>query len=122
MQRVYQHDIVPIGLEIAAKLKLHQFPFTKLDHMLYTKSSKGTVVLVDLIDLFMRTPFDLAQEQATQVARYLVEPEQEEWIYYDQGAQNDVVIAISILKNLIKPYELIAPEELERITGEVKQV
>lgn len=33
-----------------------------------------------------------------------------------------MVIAISILKNLIKPYELIAPEELERITGEVKQV
>lgn len=40
-------------------------------------------MLSDLIELFKMDPFELSIESATLVARYLIEPEQEEWVFYD---------------------------------------
>ncbi|CAD8170849.1 unnamed protein product [Paramecium octaurelia] len=122
IQKVTFHEISLMLLELQMKLKLNEIPFNRLDQYIYSKSVKGCLTLSDLIETFKQQPFELNDEQATLIARFIIEPEQEEWIYYDVNCQNDIVIAISIFKNLIKQYELISCEEHKVLYTQLCQV
>ncbi|CAD8077082.1 unnamed protein product [Paramecium primaurelia] len=122
IQKVNYHEISLMLLELQMKLKLNEIPFNRLDQYIYSKSVKGCLTLSDLIETFKQYPFELNDEQATLIARFIIEPEQEEWIYYDVNCTNDIVISISIFKNLIKPYELISYEENKVLYTQLRQI
>ncbi|CAK93464.1 unnamed protein product (macronuclear) [Paramecium tetraurelia] len=122
VQKVSLKEVEIIGKELALKLQLAQIPFSKLDSFLYSKSSRGIINLSEIDEILKQSPFDLPDDQALLVARFLAEPEQEEWIYYDSYQTNDVVIVISIFRNLIKPFELLNPQYYDTIHQELKQI
>ncbi|CAD8193453.1 unnamed protein product [Paramecium pentaurelia] len=122
VQKVSLTEVETIGKEIALKFQLAQIPFSRLDSYLYSKSSKGIINLSEIDEILKQFPFDLSDDQSLLVARFLAEPEQEEWIYYDSNQTNDVVIVISIFRNLIKPFELLNPQCYDTIHQELKQI
>ncbi|CAD8190392.1 unnamed protein product [Paramecium octaurelia] len=122
VQKVSSKEVEIIGKELALKLQLAQIPFSKLDSYLYSKSSRGIINLSEIEEILKQSPFDLPDDQALLVARFLAEPEQEEWIYYDNYQTNDVVIVISIFRNLVKPFELLNPQYYDTIHQELKQI
>ncbi|CAD8083088.1 unnamed protein product [Paramecium sonneborni] len=122
IQKVNYHEISQMLLELSIKLKLNEIPFNRLDQYIYSKSVKGCLALSDLIETFKQQPFELNDEQATLIARFIIEPEQEEWIYYDLNCTNDIVISISIFKNLIKAYELISYDEHKMLYNQLCQM
>lgn len=55
----------------------------------------------------LRDPFDLKKEEdALLVARYLIEENSEDWVYFDENETREISIVKSIFKNLIKSYKL----------------
>ncbi|CAD8085541.1 unnamed protein product [Paramecium sonneborni] len=122
IQKVNYHEISQMLLELRIKLKLNEIPFIRLDQYIYSKSVKGCLALSDLIETLKQQPFELNDEQATLIARFVIEPEQEEWIYYDLNCTNDIVISISIFKNLIKGYELISYDEHKVLYSQLCQM
>ncbi|CAD8184076.1 unnamed protein product [Paramecium pentaurelia] len=122
IQKVSSTEVEIIGKEIALKFQLAQIPFQRLDSYIYSKSSRGIINLSEINDILKQSPFDLPDDQSLLVARFLAEPEQEEWIYYDSYQTNDVVIVISIFRNLVKPFELLNPQFYDSIHQELKQI
>ncbi|CAD8090099.1 unnamed protein product [Paramecium primaurelia] len=122
IQKVNSTEVEIIGKEIALKFQLAQIPFQRLDSYIYSKSSRGIINLSEINDILKQSPFDLPDDQSLLVARFLAEPEQEEWIYYDSYQTNDVVIVISIFRNLVKPFELLNPQLYDSIHQELKQI
>ncbi|CAK89970.1 unnamed protein product (macronuclear) [Paramecium tetraurelia] len=122
IQKVNSSEVEIIGKEIALKFQLAQIPFSRLDSYIYSKSSRGIINLNEINEILKQSPFDLPDDQSLLVARFLAEPEQEEWIYYDSYQTNDVVIVISIFRNLVKPFDLINPQLYDTIHQELKQI
>ncbi|CAD8104424.1 unnamed protein product [Paramecium sonneborni] len=122
IQKVSSSEVEIIGKEIGLKFQLAQIPFSRLDQYIYSKSSKGIINLSEINEILKQYPFDLPDDQSLLVARFLAEPEQEEWIYYDSYQTNDVVIVISIFRNLVKPFELLNPQCYDKLFQELKQI
>ena len=61
-------------------------------------------------EILMIKPFNLAEEDASILSRYIVEDVEGEYVYSDEGNEQKREVVKSIVKNLIDDYEIPTKE------------
>jgi len=68
-------------------------------------------------------PFGIKEENSTTLmARYIIEPSEEDFLLYDANRAQDLPIVKSVFRKLIGPYTLMDEEEENAISNELAEV
>lgn len=55
------------------------------------------------------------------VARYIIEDNQEDYVYYNEGVENDIEITKSIFRQMVHDYKLWTPEEEGHLLATIRK-
>ena len=73
--------------------------------------------------IFNRFPFDIKENaHAVLIARYLIEDNTDDYVFYDENAKNDVNFVKSVLRQLLGTIRVLNPEEEQTIFNEISEV
>lgn len=117
--KVHSYEVEALGLEVRVRLQLAQVRYTDLD-ALCVPDEDGQVSVSGVMRMLRAPPFSVRTETLL-LARYLVESNVEDWVVVDEERRNDVAIVRSVLKQLVRPYELFGEEEAARTQAAMGQ-
>jgi len=76
-----------------------------------------------MINILKNDPFNMSNEDdITLVARYVVEDNEEEYLFYDENAKNDLTVVRSILKKLMGNLPLWDHETIKQMHEDIVDV
>jgi hypothetical protein len=108
--KVKKEEIIVIGEEI--KYKLLDSKIEREEAIKMFDRPEGQISIAEIIEIFMQAPFNVRNEEsAILMARYLVEDQNDQIIYYDPELQNDCLMVKSIFEQVIPRYRIPSEEE-----------
>lgn len=125
LQKVRPEDVHNIGYEINLRLKAKRLTFAEIDKAIWpNKVVKTNVIsLKEMIDVLKNEPFNMAnEEEAILTARYLIEDNESEYVFYDENIRSDLIIVKSILKKLIGNLPTWNEAEIMKIHDEITDI
>lgn len=119
--KVKKEEVASIGEEIKYKLLDSGVEFNEAKKLL--EGPDGRISIGELVDIFTEAPFNVKNEEsAVLMARYLVEDQNDQVIFYDASLSSDCVIVRSIFEQVVPRYRTPTAEETSLIRESVKQV
>lgn len=112
--RVKKEEVAAIGEELKYKLLDSKVELEEAKQLL--DRPEGTISIEEIVAVLMQAPFNMRNEEgAVLLARYLVEDQQDQFVYYDPEQRNDCLVVRSIFEQVVPRYRIPTPEESERI-------
>jgi len=113
--------VILLGYELILKLKLKKVPLEKLIHNI--EKMKIRKISIDYMrGILVREPFALDENSALLVARYFIEPNDQDFLQLDLERTQDWVVLKSVLKKFLNNYKLIDEAEEVALVGSVDMV
>jgi len=125
VQKVRAEDIKTLSYEINLRLRLKRLTFEKIDRAIWSdRVRKIQIVTVkDMINVLKNDPFNFSNEdEMILMARYIVEDNEEEYLFYDENAKNDLTVVRSILKKVMGNLPLWDHENIKAMHEDIVNI
>jgi len=121
LKRVTIQEVSSLGYELSLNLKIRHI---SLEDVLRSFDRHGQrISLADLKNIFSHDPFKVRDENnAILLARFIVEPQDEETIVFDQNRSQDLSIVKNVFKKLVGNYKLLDEDEEREIVEELGEI
>ncbi|KAM3144405.1 hypothetical protein pb186bvf_003569 [Paramecium bursaria] len=114
LPRVNRYDIAEIISKLKLKLITSDIDYNIQENQLCSGYEEN-ISLDEVCQRLKQYPFDLVQDDALILARYLVEDNNEEFVQYDTQKQQKKFIIKSVYKKLLGEFKLYSQEEKDQI-------
>jgi len=121
LKRLLYEDVSGLGYELSLKLRGRKIPFDDIMKLLDRAGPRITIG--DMKNILSHEPFGIKEENSTTLmARYIIEPSEEDFLLYDANRAQDLPIVKSVFRKLIGPYTLMDEEEENAISNELAEI
>ncbi|KAM3141999.1 hypothetical protein pb186bvf_005872 [Paramecium bursaria] len=117
---VQKDDVALVGKEIRFKLRISKIPITDLDKYLFF--DQISISIEELLERLQNQPFNLIEEDALKLSRYLVEDSDEKMIEFNIIAESTVPRVRSILRNLIGQFHILSKQEEDQFFNDIATI
>jgi hypothetical protein len=116
LPKVMLSDVQDLGLELNMRLKIKKTGYTEAEKMCFDRVKGATINIKEMKEIVSNEPFCVRNpDQIEVLSRYLIENNNEEYIFYDEDCKNDTTIVKSVIKKLIGPVNLIEESASKKI-------
>lgn len=117
-------DVKTIGEDISIKLQYEKFPVSAVQTMLEAAADDSDQISITALMKFLKErPFCVKDEEKLElVARYLVEDNRSHKVAYNPRLKANLSVVKSILRVLLKSYEILTREKEEEHTAKIIEI
>jgi len=121
LKRVSPDDANDVGYELSLKLRIRRVPLEDVIKQLERSGSRLSIH--DLRNIFAQEPFKIKDENnALLLARYLVEPRDEETVVLDMNRNQDTSSIKNLLRKLVGNYTLLDEDEAKEMGEDLGEI
>ncbi|KAM3134916.1 hypothetical protein pb186bvf_012916 [Paramecium bursaria] len=120
MIRVNQYEVQEIAKRLKFEFQIKHLAISQVEQS-YDDYAEETLCIQDLLIIFQTEPFKISNEkERLLLARYLVEDNAEEQVWYDSRLTQNVEMVKTIFRILIGQYDLFEEWEIQRMKDKFK--
>jgi len=121
LKKVIFEDVTGLGYELSLKMRARRIPFDEIMKLLDKAGPR--ITLGDMKTILSHEPFGIKEENSTTLmARYIIEPNEEDYLLYDVNRAQDLPIVKSVFRKLIGSYTLLNEEEENGLSNELAEI